>query len=71
MHQIGNRLLLIRMLSLLWQHGGKPIVAESSNGARLLDIYIDLIADVEKREERGARTVDWLTDTTVNDPTVY
>lgn len=65
-----NRLLLITMLSLLRQYKAKPLVAGSSNRTDLLGAYIDLIANIEKWEERGSKVVDWLTDVTINDPAI-
>ncbi|KAM7193236.1 ankyrin [Rhypophila sp. PSN 637] len=65
-----DRLLLIRMLSLLRQHGGRPLVAGSSNGTGLLDAYVDLIAHVEKWEQRGEKWAEELGNITYNDPLV-
>lgn len=65
-----DRLLLIQILALLRQHGGRPIVAGSSKGTGLIDAYIDLIAHVEKWEQRGENAAEWLGDITFNDPTI-
>ncbi|OCK74019.1 ankyrin [Lepidopterella palustris CBS 459.81] len=65
-----DRLLLIRILSLLRQYGGRPIVAGSSNGTGLLDAYVDLIAHVEKWEQRGEKWAEELGNMTFNDPTI-
>lgn len=65
-----DRLLLIRILSLLRQYGGRPIVAGSSKGTGLLDAYVDLIAHVEKWEQRGERWAEELAEMTINDPLI-
>ena len=65
-----DRLLLIRILSLLRQYGGRPIVAGSSKGTGLLDAYVDLIAHVEKWEQRGEKWAEELGNMTYNDPLV-
>jgi hypothetical protein len=66
----GKRLLLIKMLSLLLQHGGRPIVAGCCRGTGLLDAYVDLIAHVEKWEERGEKGAKFLADITYDDPMI-
>ncbi|KAK0715473.1 ankyrin repeat-containing domain protein [Lasiosphaeris hirsuta] len=69
-----DRLLMIRMMGLLRRHGGRPIVegvlGEGGTGMVMLDAYVDLIAHVEKWEERGTRWAKHLGDVTYNDPTV-
>lgn len=65
-----NRITLIQILSLLRQYGGNPMNKCSGNGTGLIDAYVDLIADTEKWEERGAKAADFLADCTINDPMV-
>lgn len=66
----GNRMALIRILALLRRYGGNPMNPSSGHGIELTDAYVDLIANLEKWEERGAQGADFLLDCTVNDPMV-
>jgi hypothetical protein len=65
-----DRLLLVQMLALLRQHGGRPIVAGNSEGTGLISAYVDLIAYIEKWEERGRRASQALIDAMYNDPAI-
>jgi hypothetical protein len=66
----GNRLVLLQMLSLLRQYGGRPMNEGCSTGTGLIDAYVDLIANIEKWEERGTKAVEAMADATLNDPTI-
>jgi hypothetical protein len=65
-----DRLLLIRILSLLRHYGGRPIVAGRSEGTGLLAAYVDLIAHVERWEQRGEKWAEELGNMAYNDPLI-